>query len=394
MSVNLLLADLHKFVGYSGGIEHVLSRMAAAMKDRGYTVSVVMADEKSGDPFYPLPEGVKLYNLFKMEGMTEIHAGLFSKVAREIARAFSKEAARNRNYSIFNQAKPQMKRVLELAKPHVIVSFREPTGRLLLEGLDTEIPVISMLHNDPDEIFLHSPEKEKRALEKSRFIQVLMPSFIEKAEKYLDYDRFVHIPNSVNIPHLEVDPGQERKVHKIVNVGRVTGRTKRQHILIEAFSKIAQEFPDWEVDIWGDTYDKAYVTMVKSLISKNGLQDCVHLRGTTKNMGKVWQEADIFAFPSHHEGFPLALSEAMGVGIPAVGFASCSSVNELIKDQVNGFLVPDGAEAFSKALASLMKDSELRRKLGTGARESMKPYAPEVVWDSWDKLIKECIKEQ
>ena len=382
MSVNLLLADLHKFVGYSGGIEHVLSRMAAAMKDRGYTVSVVMADEKSGDPFYPLPEGVKLYNLFKMEEMTEIHAGLFSKAAREIARTFSKEAARNR------------KRVLELAKPHVIVSFREPTGRLLLEGLDTEIPVISMLHNDPDEIFLHSPEKEKRALEKSRFIQVLMPSFIEKAEKYLDYDRFVHIPNSVNIPHLEVDPGQERKVHKIVNVGRVTGRTKRQHILIEAFSKIAQEFPDWEVDICGDTYDKAYVTMVKSLISKNGLQDRVHLRGTTKNMGKVWQEADIFAFPSHHEGFPLALSESMGVGIPAVGFASCSSVNELIKDQVNGFLVPDGAEAFSKALASLMKDSELRRKLGTGARESMKPYAPEVVWDSWDKLIKECIKEQ
>ena len=176
MSVNLLLADLHKFVGYSGGIEHVLSRMAAAMKDRGYTVSVVMADEKSGDPFYPLPEGVKLYNLFKMEEMTEIHAGLFSKAAREIARTFSKEAARNRNYSIFNQAKPQMKRVLELAKPHVIVSFREPTGRLLLEGLDTEIPVISMLHNDPDEIFLHSPEKEKRALEKSRFIQELMPS--------------------------------------------------------------------------------------------------------------------------------------------------------------------------------------------------------------------------
>lgn len=94
--MNLLLADLHKFVGYSGGIEHVLSRMAAAMKDRGYTVSVVMADEKSGDPFYPLPEGVKLYNLFKMEEMTEIHAGLFSKAAREIARAFSKEAARNR----------------------------------------------------------------------------------------------------------------------------------------------------------------------------------------------------------------------------------------------------------------------------------------------------------
>ena len=43
--MNLLLADLHKFVGYSGGIEHVLSRMAVAMKEKGYHVSVVMADE-------------------------------------------------------------------------------------------------------------------------------------------------------------------------------------------------------------------------------------------------------------------------------------------------------------------------------------------------------------
>ena len=40
--MNLLLADLHKFVGYSGGIEHVLSHMAFAMKEKGYHVSVVM----------------------------------------------------------------------------------------------------------------------------------------------------------------------------------------------------------------------------------------------------------------------------------------------------------------------------------------------------------------
>ena len=45
--MNLLLADLHKFVGYSGGIEHVLSRMAVVMKEKGYHVSVVMADAVS-----------------------------------------------------------------------------------------------------------------------------------------------------------------------------------------------------------------------------------------------------------------------------------------------------------------------------------------------------------
>lgn len=390
--MKVLLANLHKYVGYSGGIEHVLSRMASALKDRNYEVSVVMADEKEGSPFYPLPDDVRLYNLFHMEGMKAIHAGTFDKIMREVTRAFSKEGARNRNYEILLKGKKALQKVLEETEPDVIVSFREPTGRLLLDGISTKIPVISMLHNDPDEIFLHSPKEEKNALKKSRYIQALMPSFIGKAEKYLDYDHFVYIPNAVNIPDLVADPGQDRDVHVITNVGRVTGRTKRQHLLVEAFSLIAEDFPNWQVQIWGDTYDKAYVTALKSLIKKKGLTDRVFLKGTTKDMKGVWEGTDIFAFPSHHEGFPLALSEAMGVGIPAVGYKTCSSVNELIKSDVNGYLVEEGPEPFSKALAALMKDEKLRRKLGKGARESMESFRPEVVWNSWDELLQKAAK--
>jgi glycosyltransferase involved in cell wall biosynthesis len=390
--MKVLLANLHKYVGYSGGIEHVLSHMASALKDRNYEVSVVMADEKEGFPFYPLPDGVELYNLFHMEDMKAIHAGTFDKIIREVTRAFSKEGARNRNYEILLKGKKALQKVLEETEPEVIVSFREPTGRLLLDGISTKIPVISMLHNDPDEIFLHSPKEEKNALKKSRFIQALMPSFIGKAEKYLDYDHFVYIPNAVNIPDLVADPGQDRDVHVITNVGRVTGRTKRQHLLVEAFSLIAKDFPNWQVHIWGDTYDKAYVTALKSLIKKKGITDRVFLKGTTKDMKGVWEGTDIFAFPSHHEGFPLALSEAMGVGIPAVGYKTCSSVNELIKSDVNGYLVEEGPEPFSKALAALMKDEKLRRKLGKGARESMESFRPEVVWNSWDELLQKAAK--
>ena len=390
--MKVLLANLHKYVGYSGGIEHVLSRMASALKDRNYEVSVVMADEKEGFPFYPLPDGVELYNLFHMKGMKAIQVGTFDMIMREVTRAFSKEGARNRNYEILLQGKKALQKVLEETEPDVIVSFREPTGRLLLDCISTKIPVISMLHNDPDEIFLHSPKEEKSALKKSRYIQALMPSFIGKAEKYLDYDHFVYIPNAVNIPDLVADPGQDRDVHVITNVGRVTGRTKRQHLLVEAFSLIARDSPDWQVHIWGDTYDKAYVTALKSLIKKKGLTDRVFLKGTTKDMKGVWEGTDIFAFPSHHEGFPLALSEAMGVGIPAVGYKSCSSVNELIKSDVNGYLVEEGPEPFSKALAALMKDEELRRKLGKGARESMESFRPEVVWNSWDELLQKAAK--
>lgn len=388
-NMNLLLADLHKFVGYSGGIEHVLSRMAFAMKEKGYHVSVVMADEKEGASFYPFPEDCHFYNLFHMAGMKPIRMSSLGKGLREITRLFSKAGARERNYRMLSAASPQLERVLALEKPDVIISFREPTGRLLLEGLDTKVPVISMLHNDPDEIFAHAPSGEMRALEKSARIQALMPSFIEKAEKYLRYDHFVYIPNAVSIPAISAQPGKARKVHTITNVGRITGRTKRQHLLVEAFAGLAKDFPDWQVNLWGDTYDKTYVTTLKGIIKKQGLEGRVHLRGTTKDMASVWKETDIFAFPSHHEGFPLALTEAMGVGIPAVGYRSCPAVNELIHDGEDGYLTADGAAPFAEALRKLMEDADRRTAFGKRAKEHMKSFAPDVVWDEWDQLIRE-----
>lgn len=368
--MNLLLADLHKFVGYSGGIEHVLSRMAFAMKEKGYHVSVVMADEKEGASFYPFPEDCHFYNLFHMAGMKSVRMSSLGKGLREITRLFSKAGARERNYRMLSAASPQLERVLALEKPDVIISFREPTGRLLLEGLDTKVPVISMLHNDPDEIFAHAPSGEMKALEKSARIQALMPSFIEKAEKYLRYDRFVYIPNAVSIPAISTQPGIARKVHTITNVGRITGRTKRQHLLVEAFASLAKDFPDWQVNLWGDTYDKTYVTTLKGIIKKQGLEGRVHLRGTTRDMASVWKETDIFAFPSHHEGFPLALTEAMGVGIPAVGYRSCPAVNELIHDGEDGYLTDDGAAPFAEALRKLMEDADRRTAFGKGLRKT------------------------
>lgn len=390
--MNLLLADLHKFVGYSGGIEHVLSHMAFAMKEKGYHVSVVMADEKEGASFYPFPEDCHFYNLFHMAGMKPIRMSSLGKGLREITRLFSKAGARERNYRMLSAAAPHLERVLALEKPDVIISFREPTGRLLLEGLDTKVPVISMLHNDPDEIFAHAPSGEMKALEKSTRIQALMPSFIKKTEKYLRYDRFVYIPNAVSIPAISAQPGIARKVHTITNVGRITGRTKRQHLLVEAFAGLAKDFPDWQVNLWGDTYDKAYVTTLKGIIKKQGLEGRVHLRGTTRDMASVWKETDIFAFPSHHEGFGMALAEAMGVGIPAVGYRSCPAVNELIHDGEDGYLTDDGAAPFAEALRKLMEDADRRTAFGKRAKEHMKSFAPEVVWDEWDQLIREVLR--
>ena len=388
--MKVMLADFHKFIGYSGGIENVFAKMASALSERGYDVIAVFADEKTGgEPFFAVPKSVKLLNLYHLPGEKAVKPSGLAKALREVIRPFSRAAARNQNYRLLYQAKEQLSRLLEKEKPDVIVSFREPTGRLLLDGVGTKIPVISMLHNDPDEIFCGSPAEERKALEKSATIQVLLPSFIPKAKKYLHYDHFIAIPNAVNAPGVTVDHLAKKDKYTITCVGRLTGRTKRQHLLIEAFARLSKDHPDWQVKLWGDTYDKPYVASLRSKIKKYGLEKQVFLCGTTKDMDTVWKETDIFAFPSHHEGFPLALSEALSCGIPAVGYRSCDAVNEIIVSGENGLLCEDGVAPLSQALGCLMDDRTLRRAYGEAARNMAEKYGATFVWGQWNALIKD-----
>ena len=391
--MKVMLADFHKFIGYSGGIENVFAKMASALSERNYDVIAVFADEKrEGEPFFTVPKSVKLLNLYHLPGEKAVKPSGLTKALREVIRPFSRAAARDQNYRLLYQAKAQLSRLLEKEKPDVIVSFREPTGRLLLDGVGTKIPVISMLHNDPDEIFCGSPAEERKALEKSAAIQVLLPSFISKAKKYLHYDHFIAIPNAVNAPHVTADHLAKKDKYTITCVGRLTGRTKRQHLLIEAFARLSKDHPDWQVKLWGDTYDKPYVASLKSKIKKYGLEKQVFLCGTTKDMDAVWKETDIFAFPSHHEGFGLALVEAMCCGIPAVGYRSCPAVNELIQSGETGLLVEEGASALAEGLKKLMESPVLRERFGKNAQMAAEMYRPEIVWGKWEEKIGECSK--
>lgn len=111
--------------------------------------------------------------------------------------------------------------------------------------------------------------------------------------------------------------------------------------------------------------------------------------GKTNNIKEQLLDSSIFAFPSSFEGFPLALTEAMAIGLPVIGYASCSGTNEVIKNGENGFLCDDGVEPFAKALDKLMSDRELRLRMGKRAKEDMKIYAPDKIWDQWEELIEE-----
>ena len=390
--MRLLLANFSKMVGDTGGAAKVHCSFANEMKRRGHDVAMVFCDDKIGKPFFPVDDGIELYNLQHYED-TNVIFPTYLKVKREIVRAFSTRRGRAVNNEFVEKyLLKAAKKVLQRVRPDIIVTWQPAASKVFLSDLETKIPVITMSHGDPEDVFHSYPQEEIPALGKSAACQVLLPSFVEAIKKRFPNMKTVAIGNVVPQYEEAADLGCEKEQYKIIFIGRLVKNHKRPHLLIEAFAKLADDFPDWIVEIWGGGAKRSYQKNLKALIQRAGLERRVFLKGTTHDVASVLQKGDLFVFPSAYEGFGLTLAEGMSMGLPAVGYKNCVAVNELIQDGVNGILAEDGVDGLAQSMRTLMENQALRMKMGKAARESMRQYEASVIWTAWEKLLDECRK--
>ena len=156
-------------------------------------------------------------------------------------------------------------------------------------------------------------------------------------------------------------------------------------MLIEAWSLVAPQHPGWRLSIYGSGPDEE---SLRQLARDLGLDDQQVFRGLTADLDAALSSASVYALPSREEGFPIALMEAMAYGLPAVAFDCAPGIRELIDDEVSGLLVnPGNVPGFAAALERLMKDPDLRRRLGGQAQESVSQFSPEAVVGRWEQLF-------
>ncbi len=184
--------------------------------------------------------------------------------------------------------------------------------------------------------------------------------------------RILCIPNSVPAPGVAPSTGDSRT---IVAAGRLV-EIKRYDRLLDAFAKVAPQYPDWSLRIYGRGTQKQFL---RKRIDELGLYDQVRLMGAVSPIEPEWAKGAIAAVSSDGESFGMTIVEAMHCGVPVVATDCPHGPGEIISDGRDGVLVPleEGSDAFAHALASLMQDAGRRGAMADAAREKAARYAPD-----------------
>jgi glycosyltransferase involved in cell wall biosynthesis len=108
----------------------------------------------------------------------------------------------------------------------------------------------------------------------------------------------------------------------------------------------------------------------------------------------VLRAADVYVFPSLHEGLPVALMEAMAAGLPCVA-SDVRGCSDLILPEEGGFLMqPMDHREMAAAITELLGDEAMRSRMGRYNRQVMEQYALPNVLEQMAALYRQLLKEE
>jgi glycosyltransferase involved in cell wall biosynthesis len=170
----------------------------------------------------------------------------------------------------------------------------------------------------------------------------------------------------------------------VVTIGRLDDRNGID-MLLDAWAMVVRAHPEWRLKVYGSGPDEA---QLRAQARELGLDPDAIFPGVTDDLEGALTSSSIFVLPSRDEGLPIAVMDAMAYGLPTAAFDCAPGVRELLGDQESGLLNTTGdVPGLAASLERLMKDPDLRRRLGANARESVRRFSPDTIVDRWENLF-------
>ena len=371
-----ILYQIHSIYN-PGGMERVLlNKVRFFVEKMGWDVTVVTTDQHDRPSFYPFPSAVKMIDL-GVNYSDDNGKPFFKKLAGYFRRR--------------QEHKKRLKALLEMERPDVVDCFY-PGECSFVPSLKDGSRKVMELHQS--KLFHHQYNRsglmgladkvrsrmDERLVRKfDRFVVLTQ----EDKEMWGEMPGIRVIPNAANFI---AEKYSDCTATRVIAVGRLDYQ-KSFDRLIQVWEKVHRQMPDWRLDIFGQGEWKE---MLQGMIDERGLQDTVRLNDPTRNIGKEYSESSMLVMSSHYEGFPMVMIEAMACGLPAVCFDFKCGPRDIIVEGENGLIVPDGnVEALAEAMVRLMKDDELRKRMGENAKKVVEKYSEDRVMGLWVNLYEE-----
>lgn len=177
----------------------------------------------------------------------------------------------------------------------------------------------------------------------------------------------------------------------ILSVGRLAEGHKGFSMLISALRKLINKGYDLDLAIVGDGPDKE---MYIKCSQKLGVKNRVHLLGYVpdEDLACLYKRCTAFALPSHFEGLPLVLLEAMSLGKPVVA-TRVGGTPEVIEDGKSGILVDPNSEDLASGIERLLSTPHLREIFRKRSQEILsRKFSKDNCYATIDFLERICRK--
>jgi glycosyltransferase involved in cell wall biosynthesis len=260
-----------------------------------------------------------------------------------------------------------------------------------LAALICRLPVVNTLHSEP-----RGARADQHQIARQRFFAALKllfrnwlmrrttRHFVAVSERvrvawrpYLrrlgKFDQITVLPPGLNVSRFQSDPAEVRTLRAatvgdnawpvLIDVARLVNGKGLEH-LPKMMKAVAARYPGAKLVLAGEG---SLRPAIEAAIQANGVTNSIVLLGQRQDVPMLLQASDLFVFPSAHEGFGLAVLEAMAAGKPVVAFA-LPSLMEFVEPP-SGLLLPlEDEAALIEAVIDLLGEPERMMEMGQQGR--------------------------
>jgi len=337
--------------------------------EKGWEITILTADDGSAPPFFQIPEQVVRVPMNTGRPFKGLVASLLGNV----------------------HAVSVLRREIRSSRAQSVIAFGETGGvRTILATRGMSVPVIVSEHSVPDRLLSVQSGRIWNALRLVVYPfahAVVFPS-TEPASFFPQRIRrkVTAIPNPVPQELLDINGAEATEAlpaNTVAAMGRFVGE-KRFDLLLRAFARVAEQ-RECTLLLVGDGPLRPEL---ERLAAQLGIAERVRMPGNLSEPWRLLKSAKVFVVSSEAESFGMVILEAMACGVPVVSFDCPTGPREIIRDGVDGILVPlFDVQALAGHVKRLLEDDTERKRLASRALEVRERFSRERVMAQWDELV-------